>query len=292
MKRKKLQEEEETIEEISLNAEMKLIELDSVISLTKDLLNKKYVEPNEVRQMPSVILPRLEFPAFSGDLFSWQEFWDRFKNATHDKTNISEVDKMNYLKSKLIGQAATVISGLALTEANYEATINLLKESYGREEFIINAHYKEMVNLQFIYIREFYDNTEIHIRSLEALKENIDSQLLVAVITSKLPGDVMTNLTERKGTEGLWTVKSLREKLKDYVAAREYSLAVTHSQHVPENKIMSTMEILVASSKSISNKPIVKRCVYCEEDHYTDDCRKYSTVDEKINKFVGTAFLV
>ena len=51
-------------------------------------------------------LPKLTFPVFSGDPLSWQTFWDSFNAAVHNNTTLSCIQKFNYLKSQLQGDAA------------------------------------------------------------------------------------------------------------------------------------------------------------------------------------------
>ena len=53
----------------------------------------------------AVNLPKLEIPSFSGEKFRWAEFWDSFEAAVHLNTSLSEAEKLNYLMSKLSGEA-------------------------------------------------------------------------------------------------------------------------------------------------------------------------------------------
>ena len=53
----------------------------------------------------SVKLPKLEIPSFSGEKLKWAEFRDSFEEAVHLNTSVSEVEKLNYLSSKLSGEA-------------------------------------------------------------------------------------------------------------------------------------------------------------------------------------------
>ena len=78
---------------------------------------KKGTKPNAVK------LPKLDFKKFSGGILNWQEFRDSFKSAIHSNPSPSPVEKMNYLRAQLEGDAADVISGLSLTNVNYEQSI-------------------------------------------------------------------------------------------------------------------------------------------------------------------------
>ena len=77
-------------------------------------------------------LPKLEIPSFSGEKLKWAEFWDSFEAAVHLNTSLSEVDKLNYLMSKLSGEAKNSVSGIQLSNENYQVAVELLKEIYGR----------------------------------------------------------------------------------------------------------------------------------------------------------------
>ena len=46
-----------------------------------------------------------ELPKFKSDVMTWTAFWDSYKSAVHDNTEISAVDKFNYPKSLLEGPA-------------------------------------------------------------------------------------------------------------------------------------------------------------------------------------------
>jgi hypothetical protein len=78
-------------------------------------------------------LPRLEVPKFSGKVYKWQEFWDRFSSAIDRNTQLSEVDKFSYLRGLLLEPARLTIQGFALTANNYKAAVNLLKKRYGKK---------------------------------------------------------------------------------------------------------------------------------------------------------------
>ena len=61
-------------------------------------------------------LPKLEIAVFSGDKLKWTEFWDAFENAAHNNPRLSNIEKFNYLRSKLNGEAKRAIQGLTLSK--------------------------------------------------------------------------------------------------------------------------------------------------------------------------------
>ena len=62
-----------------------------------------------------------------------------YKCAIHDNVLISDVEKFNYLRSYLKGEAASAVADLRMTSANYEVRLGSLKERFAPKQTIINA---------------------------------------------------------------------------------------------------------------------------------------------------------
>ena len=48
---------------------------------------------------PKVRLPKLTIKPFNGNLTNWMSFWDSYKSSIHESSELSNIDKFNYLKS-------------------------------------------------------------------------------------------------------------------------------------------------------------------------------------------------
>ena len=77
----------------------------------------------------------------------WQTFWDSFNAAVHSNASLTGVQKFNYLRAQLQGDAARVVIGFPLTDINYEQSIALLRERFGQPYKLINAHMQALLNL-------------------------------------------------------------------------------------------------------------------------------------------------
>ena len=143
-----------------------------------------------------VKLPKLELKKFSGKVHEWQEFWDSFRSAIHDDEDIAKVDKFKYLKSFLEEPARGVITGFALTDADYDSAVDLITKRFARPSVIRHAHINEMANLSPVFneksvgrLRHFHDQIEAHYRGLEALGGDRQSysSIVVPLLMAKLP---------------------------------------------------------------------------------------------------------
>ena len=116
---------------------------DSAYDLRNATLQKSsWEDKNPIK----VKLPKLDLPIFDGNILCWQEFWDIFSTSVH-KQNIPNVTKFNYLKNSLRAAAATALSGISVTNDNYEMVIGMLKDKFGKTEDIIAALYSRLQHL-------------------------------------------------------------------------------------------------------------------------------------------------
>ena len=132
--------------------------------------------------------------------------------------------------SKLTGEAKSSVLGILLSNENYAVTVELLQERYGDTQAVVSSHYTELINLKSALntpkgLRSLYNQIEKHLRSLKALEQDINQDIFISMITSKLPKDVLFQLEVQKGARAKWTVNELRERLNDYAAARERELS-------------------------------------------------------------------
>ena len=90
---------------------------------------------------------------------------------------------------------------------------------------IIDAYYRSLTHLPAATnltckLRQCYDSMERHLRSLEALGEDVEDRHFITLITEKLPQKVLYQLYMLKA-EKEWTVAKLRELLCKHITAME-----------------------------------------------------------------------
>ena len=110
------------------------ISIEEKITIEKLQVEKKKVELTKEKDKLTVNLPKLDPKKLDGNILKWTEFWEVFEATIHNNKGLHAVDKFNYLKSQLYGNASEVISGLELTRDNYYVAIDLLKERYGKNK--------------------------------------------------------------------------------------------------------------------------------------------------------------
>ena len=129
------------------------------------------IQQNEILEK----LPSLGMKKFSGNPLKWLSFWDCFQAGIGKRGNMSNSTKMNYLVSCLEGDALSVVQNIPMTNGNYATCVDLLRDRFGREDLIIDAHMEALNNMPGIVasdvssLRKFYDSLESNIPAFETL---------------------------------------------------------------------------------------------------------------------------
>ncbi|CAB0000825.1 unnamed protein product [Nesidiocoris tenuis] len=173
-----------------------------------DILNK-LVPQNSVKDEPigttqkrNFKLPYLEQKQFDGDLKNWLGFWGQFKKIDEDP-EIPDEDKFQYLlQGTVVGSPARqVIESFPPSGTNYRKALNHLKERFAKEEFLIEAYFRELLTLVIrqatkksdISISSLYDRISSHLRALESMNVTNEkyAAMLFPMVESCLPMDVL-----------------------------------------------------------------------------------------------------
>ena len=98
------------------------------------------IDRDSTHPMPrniSLKLPKISLPTFSGKYNEWTPFYDLFKNTVDCNRALSDIQKLQYLKTSLKEQPARLLSHLPTTNANYQVALTILKERYDNKRMII-----------------------------------------------------------------------------------------------------------------------------------------------------------
>ncbi|XP_057308167.1 uncharacterized protein LOC130646050 [Hydractinia symbiolongicarpus] len=244
--------------------------------------------PDSVRSVSSRCrLPKFELPIFKGDPLCWQGFWDQFSASIHDNEEISDIDRFNYLKRYVEGQASETISGLSLSSTNYKEAIKILTERYGNPQVLISAHMDCLIRLNkvtnksdIVSLRKLYNGIENCTRNLSALKLDISAygSLLIPLLKEKLPDDLNMIIARKFGSD-IWTLERLMIFFNDELTAYENCKPVVKPS--AEGKMKRNDEFFTSSclhrQNFLLNKS--KSCLYCNgNDHLASRCRSVTEV--------------
>lgn len=142
-----------------------------------------------------VKLPKISLPTFSGSYHTWLSFKNRFVNLIHNSASLSNVEKLEYLKSCVTDEAERTIQRFQITDENYAAAWNRLNEKYDNKRMLQDTQIETIIDRREIKIetsKEIRELLDIVQESLEALNNmDVDTTnwdpILVVLLKRKLP---------------------------------------------------------------------------------------------------------
>ncbi len=243
-------------------------------------------------------LPALPLTTFSGDPMKWLEFWDMFNETVHCKP-MPKVQKFQYLKRMLTGNALAVLSGMLATNDSYDEAIALLQEQFGNKAIIKHHLYAELDNIPRATnkpgsLRSTVLEMDKVLRQLRLLNENVtgNQTMIIRKILDKIPRDILLAIQPLKQLEQEWTVETLRAALMTTIRIREdveltrpkpneSSKSAKQDSGKQDNSATRTDVFAVGKSKG----PSANSCVFCgRKGHCGIECRTVPTFTARSDK--------
>ena len=275
-----LDDEDEVVREDTLSEDL-IDEIYIKINQAESTLKKNPTQ-NTKRKTDTSKLPTLQLPAFSGDPLSWQHFWQTFENEIDSRTDISGAQKFSYLKGQLRDESLQIIAGLSPSNDNYTEAIVMLKANYDKPYLVREKYLKELFDLKCENssrpsLKKFRAEYSCHLRGLKAMKEKVDEAgfVLVELLKWKLPLKIRDNM-KRSSLSVQWTLDEFDELLE-----REIELLDENIENTKPSVKNKTIVPATTSSFGITTKIRTWKCRFCFLEHKSEDCKKFSSQDER-----------
>lgn len=250
-------------------------------------------------QVSEFRLPQISLPKFAGDYSSWSAFQDMFVSLIHSNQNLTNVQKLHYLKSNLCGQAANLLRHTSITNDSYVIAWESLIKRYENKRVLVDTQIKILVNQPSHHsesannIRDLIDTSQETLNALRALTIDISSwdPLLLFIITQKLCKETHrawetqiqaeTNLP--KFCEFITFLEN-RFRMLEILSDRKVMPLSTTSKSIREIKSHATVSGQINSSNPT--------CALCTEHHYLRACPTFlqMNVTERRNAVKNNGF--
>jgi len=225
----------------------------------------------------SVKLPPIKLEPFAGDVETWARFWEQFESSIDQDPTLSTINKHVFLRGYLEGEPKMLVDGIAVTASAYENTKKILRDPYGDNDRIIQAHldYLEEVTPIRSASAEALNTTYIEcnrrIQALRAMGEDVKAygKVLVPKILRAFPDDICRR----------WIIQVKREghsegdvKLMDFLGEEVHG-ALTAQKIRGETSLASNFTPTAAtlhvrsklhSTSRRSRRSVDPFCVFCE----------------------------
>ena len=210
-----LKDEDEVLQ---LQAALEKIIFDCSLNIKK-LLHTRVTTSAPSSDTKGVKLPKLDVPTFNGDILCWKTFWEQFCVSVHDRSSLSDSEKLVYLQHALKdGTAKRAIEGLSRSGEHYAEAIDSLKSRYDRPRLIHQTHVRTILETPNLKdgsgkeIRRLHDTVQQHLRALKALGHEPSSAFITSTLELKL--DVTTMFEWQKHSQSSTDVPPYQELLE------------------------------------------------------------------------------
>ncbi len=181
-----------------------------------------------------VRLPKLEVPTFEGDILHWQSFWEQFYIAIDGRKDISDTEKLVYLRLSIKdGSAKSIIEGLSHTGDQYKEAVGSLKSRYNRPRLIHQTHVKKICEIPNLKegsgreLRRLHDIVKQHLRALKSMGQEPDGPFITSMLELKFDKETMFEW-QKASQDSLETPHF--EKLLDFIDLRAQASETCNSE--------------------------------------------------------------
>ena len=160
----------------------------------------------------AVKLPKLQCKKFdeeAPDKLEFKNFLLQFNNCVDAAAQLSDSNKLTYLRGYLTGYAFKVISHLSISDDNYKVAIDLLKDEFLDVPYIVDESFKQLLsksptfNTDFAGVRSYINECRAIVYELRQYKVDLldkdaaGCKLLSHIISGKLPVSVKRELVHK-----------------------------------------------------------------------------------------------
>ena len=181
-----------------------------------------------------------------------------------------------------------MIAGMSVTDAHYDAAINLLRKRFRKTEVIQRAHINYLMNLAPVYneknisrLGALHDQIEVHFRGLEAQGVDMStySSIIVPILMEKILEFVRFSMIRASEKNHLkWALDDLLSALEKELDVRESHVPLLkyagHGCAVAEKTAKPKREYFQGGTVTslFVGKDGRRKCVFCTEDHPPETC--------------------
>ncbi|XP_076659886.1 uncharacterized protein LOC143363168 [Halictus rubicundus] len=120
-------------------------------------------------------LPRLDLPKFSGEYTDWISFRDLFTAMVISNPSIPNVEKLQYLKMCLSGEASQLIAGVAVTDDNFKPAWKVVTDRYENKRVLVDIQLDLLFSLKRltaesgVELKRLHNTTKQRVKPVPAL---------------------------------------------------------------------------------------------------------------------------
>ena len=108
-------------------------------------LNRSFVGSPSASQPK---LKRIEVPQFDGDILKFDNFRQLFENLVHIRDDLTNIQKLYYLKEAFVGPAAEIARDFTLNDRLYSEAWTYILSRYDNPRSVVKTLFLKFTNLK------------------------------------------------------------------------------------------------------------------------------------------------
>ncbi|XP_075150824.1 uncharacterized protein LOC142224932 [Haematobia irritans] len=264
----------------------------AVIQLSSASKDSTFSNPEVVARPTALPLPAVTIFKFDGDYMKWISFSDLFTKMIHEQ-KIPNAHKMWYLKNHVMGEAASLIAHLAITEDNYPTAWQLLEHRYNNKRVMAATAIQRLLDQpsgagSLSALKRLHDTTKQCLAALSnmGLQTSSWDPLLIHLLVKRLDKSVHSQYEQMiKNPKELQTISDFLSFLENYFHTLE-AMGVKE-----KTSINSSKNCALTSQPS----PESRHCIICKKDfHQLYRCQEFALLSTKhrLNLVLGQKLCV
>ncbi|KYN17844.1 hypothetical protein ALC57_09837 [Trachymyrmex cornetzi] len=230
------------------------------------------------------LLPRIDIPKFSGNPEDWLSFKDLFTSLVIAIRSLSSVEKLQYLKTSLVGTAAQLLRNMSVTGDNFQRAWDALIAFYENKRMLVNTalnslSLKRMTKELAGELERLYTSIMQIYRSLENLQRPVShwDDFLIFIAVQRLDSETVKTWEQLLGSTKeppKWHqfTEFLLSRLRSLQAFEKVTFGKLSIQ---PQKISVKTHYQGTSRKEDPNTE--KKCPLCSDNHHPSLCTVYNT---------------
>lgn len=235
-----------------------------------------------------VKLPKINIPNFSGKYTEWITFRDLFLSMIHNNASLDNVQKLQYLKGFLTGEAEQLVRYIPVSDVNYEQCWKLLNERYSNKKYLSHCILKRLLSQKNAnsesasFLKELMDTSSDCLNALTNLGIDVSTWdiIVIHLLSIKLDSESRKqwelNVTTNVPSDCLPTFK----QFKDFLTSRYRALEFVEPKYVNRQTASHGKTFNNSNPKVLHATGVSKlACEFCGEEHKLSFCKKFGSMD-------------
>ncbi|XP_073834568.1 sulfotransferase 4 isoform X1 [Musca autumnalis] len=226
-------------------------------------------------------VPPCDTEIFSGSYEEWPSFRDMFTAVYSDHPQLSQAQKLYYLRSKTSGEAGAIVNRYSLCDDNFQLAWNSLKSRYENKRVLVDKQLNILFNIPVATKENSESIYNIHTAVKDCLSTlhtlNIDiaswDPILIHLVSTKLPEQTLSLFEQSlKSHRDLPTWSQLDEFLSNRFEVVERIASIRNTK---ENQAVIPSQNYSKTPKNYSTEKFALECSYCHANHQVRACAEF-----------------